>query len=313
MTRNCRCSDVDVRPAQALLQRRHFEPFHRRLQRIDGIDFRDDDPRAEAAERMGGTFADVPVSAHQRDLAGDHHVGGALDSVGQRFAAAVKIVELRLRHRVVDVDRRHQQLARLVQLIEAVHAGRRLLRDAAPFLDDAVPAPGILLVHPQQQVLDHLFLLGSGGRFHPIAPLLQFISLVDEQGDVSAVVNHQLRSQAARMRQGLVGAVPVFLQRLSFPGKHGDAGPGDGGRRMILRGENVAGRPPDRCAQFHQGLDQHRGLHRHVQGSGDPSAGQRFQVRIFLAHCHQAGHLLLGDLDGTAAQIGQREITNLKV
>ena len=39
-------------------------------------------------------FADVAVAGDDRDLAGDHDVGGALDAVDQRFAAAVQIVEL---------------------------------------------------------------------------------------------------------------------------------------------------------------------------------------------------------------------------
>jgi hypothetical protein len=58
-----------------------------------------------------GALADVAVAADHGDLAGDHHVGGALDAVDQRFAAAVEVVELGLGDRVVDVDGREQQLA----------------------------------------------------------------------------------------------------------------------------------------------------------------------------------------------------------
>jgi hypothetical protein len=50
-------------------------------------------------------------SRHHGDLAGDHHVGGALDAVHQRFAAAVEVVELALGDRVVDVDGAEQQRA----------------------------------------------------------------------------------------------------------------------------------------------------------------------------------------------------------
>jgi hypothetical protein len=57
-------------------------------------------------------FADVAVTADDGDLAGDHDVGGALDAVRQRFAAAVEIVELRLGDGVVHVDGGHEQLAR---------------------------------------------------------------------------------------------------------------------------------------------------------------------------------------------------------
>ena len=78
-----------------------------------GIDLGDDHARAHAAQRVRRALAHVAVAADHRDLAGDHHVGRALDAVGQRFAAAVEVVELRLGHRVVDVDRRNQQLALL--------------------------------------------------------------------------------------------------------------------------------------------------------------------------------------------------------
>jgi hypothetical protein len=91
-------------------------------------------PRSECARAL----ADVAVAADDRDLAGDHDVGGALEAVRERLAAAVEVVELRLRDRVVDVDRRDEELALLVQLVEAVHAGRRLLGDAAPVLHHLV-------------------------------------------------------------------------------------------------------------------------------------------------------------------------------
>ena len=71
----------------------------------------------------GRALADIAIAADHGDLAGHHHVGAAADGVDQRFAAAVFVVELRLGDAVVDVDRREGQLALLLQLIEAVHAG----------------------------------------------------------------------------------------------------------------------------------------------------------------------------------------------
>src|SRR3546814_4179343 len=55
----------------------------------------------------------------------------AADSVYQAFAAAVLVVKLRLRHRIVHVDGREQQGARLLHLVEAMHAGGGLLGHAA--------------------------------------------------------------------------------------------------------------------------------------------------------------------------------------
>ena len=79
----------------------------------DRIDFRDPHLRGERPQRLRGTLAHVTVAGHQRDLAGDHHVGRALDAVDQRLAAAVQVVELRFRHRVINVDGRNKQLALL--------------------------------------------------------------------------------------------------------------------------------------------------------------------------------------------------------
>ena len=104
--------------------------FHRRLQRADRVDLGDPHLRGQRAQRLRRALADVAVARDQRDLAGDHHVGRALDAVDQRLAAAVEIVELGLGHRVVDVDRRKAQPAFLVHLVEALDAGRRLLGHA---------------------------------------------------------------------------------------------------------------------------------------------------------------------------------------
>ena len=62
---------------------------------------------------VGAALADVAIAGDDDDLAGDHHVGGPLDAVGQRFAAAVEVVELALGDRVVDVDRRAPSARRL--------------------------------------------------------------------------------------------------------------------------------------------------------------------------------------------------------
>ena len=47
-------------------------------------------PRSEC----DAALAHVAIAADHRNLAGNHHVGRALDAVGQRLAAAVEIVEL---------------------------------------------------------------------------------------------------------------------------------------------------------------------------------------------------------------------------
>ena len=119
------------------VERPHLVALHRRLQGADRVDLGDDHAGALAAQRGGAALADVAVAADHRDLAADHHVGAAVDAVDQRVAAAVEVVELRLGDRVVDVDRREQQVAGLGQLVEPVDAGGRLLGDALDAGGDA--------------------------------------------------------------------------------------------------------------------------------------------------------------------------------
>ena len=119
------------------------------------------DPGALAAQRLGAALADVAVAADDRDLAADQHVGGPVDAVDQRVPAAVLVVELRLGHRVVDVDRREQQRAGRGHLVQPVHAGGGLLGDAADAARrSAVHLPGAVGQRGAQQVEDDPPLLG---------------------------------------------------------------------------------------------------------------------------------------------------------
>jgi hypothetical protein len=136
---------------------------------------------------------------------------------------------------------------------------------------------------------------------------------VDEQGGVAAVVEDHVRALAVGPEQGLLGAPPVLLQGLAFPGEDRDAGGGDRGRGVVLRGEDVAAGPADLGAEGDQGLDQHGGLHRHVERAGDPRPLQRLLGRELLAGLHQAGHLHLGEGDLLAPEVGEADVGDFVV
>jgi hypothetical protein len=80
---------IDLRFAQRILNRRHFKPFHRRLQGADGIDLRHQHAGAKAAHGLGTAFAHIAVAAYANHFARHHHICGPLDAIGQGFAAAV--------------------------------------------------------------------------------------------------------------------------------------------------------------------------------------------------------------------------------
>ena len=86
--------DEDVGGLDDRLEALDLVAVHRGLQRADGVDLGDDDAGALAAQRLRGALADVAVAADDGDLAADHHVGGAVEAVDQRVAAAVLVVEL---------------------------------------------------------------------------------------------------------------------------------------------------------------------------------------------------------------------------
>ena len=57
-----------------------------------------------------------------------------------------------------------------------------------------------------------------------------------------------------------------------------------------------------------QRLDQHGGLDGHVQAAGDARALERLLRAVLRAQRHQAGHLVLGDLDLFAAPVGEPDV-----
>ena len=61
-------------------------------------------------------------------------------------------------------------------------------------------------------------------------------------------------------------------------------------------------------AELRERLDQHGRLDRHVQAAGDARARERLARAVLPPQGHQAGHLVLGQLDFLAAPLGQREI-----
>ena len=148
---------------------------------------------------------------------------------------------------------------------------------------------------------------------------------VHQEGGVAAVVEEHVRADdladlVAELEQAL-GAPPVLLQRLALPGEDRDAGGLLGGavadddRRggVVLGGEDVAADPADVGAERGQRLDEDGGLHGHVQRAGDAGAGERLGVAVLGAQRHQAGHLVLGELDLLAAEAGEGEVGDLEV
>jgi hypothetical protein len=122
-----------------------------------------------------------------------------------------------------------------------------------------------------------------------------------------------LRWPAVAELEDAVRELPVLLQRLTLAREHRRAGSRDGGGRVVLGGEDVAAHPADLGAERDQRLDEHGGLDGHVQRAHDLRTAQRPGRGVLLAHRHQAGHLVLGELDLLAAERREGKIGDLEV
>ncbi|MPL60975.1 hypothetical protein SDC9_06540 [bioreactor metagenome] len=299
--------DEDVGLRRLILEHDHLEAVHRRLQRADRIDFGHLHPRARALQRGGAALAHIAIAADDGDLARHHHVGGAADAVNERFLAAVLVVELRLGDRVVHVDRREGQQALLVQVIETMHAGGGFLghaQDRGALLRE--PAGGLGHALPDLVEQADLFIRGRHRDQIGLARLDPRAKQDVERG-VAAIVEDHVR-RALGKAEDLVGIGPVFLEAFALHREDRGAGRGDRGGGVVLGREDVARGPADIGAQHLQRLDQHRGLHRHVQRTGDARALERLRLPELLAAGHQARHFGFGNIELLAAKLGQSDV-----
>ena len=216
-------------------------------------------------------------------------------------------------------------VARFHHLIQAMHAGRRLFADAANGRGNA-RVTGLVFRDRGVDGLENdapLFRILVGVERGHLAGLLVLGALVHEQGRVAAVVDDQGRAAAVGPLERLLGAPPVFVERFTLPCEHRNAlrvlhralcfraADHDGRCGVILRREDVARDPAHVGAEIGERFDEHRRLNRHVQAAHDARAGERFLAGVLLAQRHQSGHLLLGESQFLAAEVGERQVLYL--
>ena len=76
-----------------------------------------------------------------------------------------------------------------------------------------------------------------------------------------------------------------------------------------LGGEDVARAPCDLCSELQEGLYQDGSLDGHVETAGNPGALQRLLWSVFSPEVHQAGHLILSQLELLTAPVGQGDVS----
>ena len=302
----------DVGVANDFVKGLDFVAFHSSLQSANRVDFGDDHASALAAEGLGAALTHVAVAAHDCDLAGHHHVGGAVDAVDEGVAAAVEVVELGLGHGVVHVDCRELQAAGLGHLVKAMHAGRGFFGNAAESFAGAGPLLRVLLENLFASGEAHapFFAVGSGVEFGHLAGVFEFCTAGHEHGSIAAVIHDEVGGLAVGPHEGLGGVFPVFFQGFTLPGEHGHAlrvldsallADHDGGGSVVLRAEDVAADPADVSTEVHECLDEDGGLHGHVEAAHDAGACERLLAGVFLAESHEARHFGFGEIEFLAA------------
>jgi len=268
--------DEDARLLGGLVHGGDLVSFHGGLKGVDGVDLRDQNAGAESTQSLGAAFADISVSGDAGDLAGDHDVRSALDSVDERLPAAVEVVELRLGDGVVDVDGRDLEFALLVELVEIVDPGGSFLGAAL----DAGQEVGVLGV--------------------------------DEVGQIASIVENHVEGLTVREEDGLLDAPKVLLVGHALPGVDGDTRGGDGGGSVILGGKDIAAGPGDVRAKLNEGFDKDSSLDCHVKTSGDAGPLEGLGGTVLLAELHESGHLVLGHVDDFATPFRQCDVGHLE-
>lgn len=72
-------------------------------------------------------FANITITSYNGDLSCQHNIGRTLDTIDERLAASIVVVELRLRNGIIDIDGRDLQLAVTEVLVQMVNTGGGLL------------------------------------------------------------------------------------------------------------------------------------------------------------------------------------------
>ena len=117
----------------------HSEAFHACLKSTDRIDLGDKHDAPDGSHGVGTSLSDITVSADYSFLSSKHDISGTHDTIGQGVFATVKIVELGLGDRVIDVDGSEEERSVLFHGVKSVDTGGGFLRDTMAASGNLVP------------------------------------------------------------------------------------------------------------------------------------------------------------------------------
>ena len=316
--------DEDISCLDNIVQSLDGETFHASLEGTDGVNLGDGDDATAGTHRRGAALSDVSVSANDGLLSGKHNVGGTHNTVRERVLAPVKVVEFGLGDRVVDIDGREKKSSGLFHGVETVDTSGGFLGNTLASLGDLVPLVSLTgLEKTLDDGQDNLELgIVSGVRVGKSSVLqekiLRLLSLMDEKGHVTTIIDDDVRSVALavifRPGDGVQGALPVLLKSLALPGEDGGGlVTGDSGSGVVLGREDVARAPADISSELLKSLDEDGSLDRHVERSRDTGALERFRGPELFTAGHKTRHLDFSEFDIQATGVGKGNISDCDV
>ena len=137
----------DVGAVSSIFHGRDLVTGHGSLESVDGVDFGDEDAGTIRLQGLSAleifiskearkivssftySFANISIASNDGNLASKHDVSGTLNTINQRFAAAVVVVKLGLGDGVVDVNGGNLELAITESLVEVVNTSGGFLRN----------------------------------------------------------------------------------------------------------------------------------------------------------------------------------------
>ena len=199
-----RCAD-DISFHYGVCHALHLISIHCRLERANRINFGDDYAATGIAEGLRCPLTYIAITCNHCHFTGHHHIGCPTDCIHCRLTAAVLVVELRLGHRIIHIDRWHGQCACFHAVVQTQNAGSRLFRKS----------------------LD------------PVCELGKFIQ--HHVGQIASVVQNQIQRLAVCAKKQRLTNAPIELFLVhALPCVNGNSGSRNGRGGMILGRENVA-------------------------------------------------------------------------
>src|ERR1700753_195499 len=88
--------DENLTKRSSLLHSCNLVSRNSSLKSVDWINFSDQDTSSHRMKCLSTALANITETCNNSNLSSNHNVGGTLNSVNQRFTAAIKVVEFRL-------------------------------------------------------------------------------------------------------------------------------------------------------------------------------------------------------------------------